>query len=93
MGCLEIWDQICDVQGRFGNEYGRPRGGGEVAVPLPDPKMDTLGAVRRSGAKQATGLRREVVRLPELVVYAECLSSVSANMLDKSIESAKLGLG
>lgn len=46
MGCLEIWDQISEVQGRFGNEYGRARGGGEVTVPLPEPKMDTLGAVR-----------------------------------------------
>lgn len=46
MGCLEIWDQISEVQGRFGNEYGRTRGGGEVTVPLPEPKMDTLGTVR-----------------------------------------------
>lgn len=48
MGCLEIWDQICDVQGRFGSEFGRARGGGEVAVPLPEPKMDTLATVRNS---------------------------------------------
>ncbi|CAM9426576.1 unnamed protein product [Pylaiella littoralis] len=45
MGCLEIWDQISEAQGRFGNEYGRTRGGGEVTVPLPEPKMDTLGTI------------------------------------------------
>ena len=48
MGCLEIWEQICDVQGRFGNEYGRGRGGGEATVPLPDPKMDSLATVRKA---------------------------------------------
>lgn len=47
MGCLEIWEQICEVQGRFGNDYGRGARGGEAAVPLPEPKMDTLGEVKK----------------------------------------------
>ncbi|CAM9219297.1 unnamed protein product [Ascophyllum nodosum] len=43
-GCLQIWDQICEVQGRFGNDYGRG-GRGEAAVPLPEPKLDNLGDI------------------------------------------------
>ncbi|CAM9804549.1 unnamed protein product, partial [Discosporangium mesarthrocarpum] len=44
MGCLEIWGQVCEIQGRYG-DYREPCVGGGVEVmpvSLPPPMMQNL---------------------------------------------------